>query len=152
MSSSLPTHSRPGARPVRWVRMMALLLASTGAIAQSPSNTPVEVRAGDTFSALAAPFAGGARYWGKVYDAQRSGLSDPNRIYPGMRFELVEEAGRRYLRLIGGGARDMVAARPAPSPAPQAAATAASVSVYMWRCGRRFSSSCSTATQRARAR
>ena len=113
--------------PARLFRALAgvCLLVGTSAIGQS-TPAPVEVHAGDTFSALAGPFVGGVRHWSKLYDPQRSGLADPNRIVPGMRFELVtEESGRRYLRLMGGGVRDAAAARTAPSPAPAVAAAPA---------------------------
>jgi ABC-type phosphate/phosphonate transport system substrate-binding protein len=63
------------------------------------------------------------RTWHKLYDPQLSLLPDPGRIYPGQRFELVTDAGRRYLRLLGGTARLAAAparsaAVPAPAPAP----------------------------------
>lgn len=80
--------------------------------------TLVEVRPGDTFSAIAARYTGSVRKWKDLYDASASRLADPNRILPGMRFELVEEgAGRRYLRLVDGRPTGVAAAPAAPPPA-----------------------------------
>lgn len=62
-----------------------------------------EVHAGDTFSAITARFTGDPSMWRKFYDPRRSGLDDPNRIYPGTWFELVRERGRHpYLRVLKG--------------------------------------------------
>ncbi len=85
--------------------------------------TVVEVVAGDTFANIAARFTGSMRTWSDLYDEQLSGLRDPNRIVPGMRFELVSEAGgRRYLRLAGGAVATRSAAAPIKA-APSATAT-----------------------------
>jgi phosphonate transport system substrate-binding protein len=106
-------------------------LAIAGVMAQTaaPSNI-VDVQSGDTFSGIAARYIGDVRSWAKLYDAQLSRLPDPNFILPGMRFELVSEAsGKRYLRLISGGAGNVAAAKPKPTPsaAPGAAAAPAAV-------------------------
>ena len=104
----------------------ALVAAASGLWAQ-PAGGPasVDVQAGDTFSAIAARYTGQARTWAQLYDAQRSNLPDPNRIYPGMRFELVTDAGgKRYLKLVGGPGSKLAAAAPAKvaaAPAPVAA-------------------------------
>jgi phosphonate transport system substrate-binding protein len=110
------------------VRMGLAIAAGTlffaNAASAQPGSRPnvVEVVVGDTFSSIAARYTGNVRTWADLYDAQRSGLGDPNRIEPGMRFELVAEAdGRRYLRLMGGAAASRVMAAPAktaPSAAP----------------------------------
>ena len=71
--------------------------------AATPAGAPttVEVRAGDTFSAIAARFTGDPRSWSKLYDAQLSGLPNPNLILVGMRLELVDgPSGGRYLRVV----------------------------------------------------
>jgi len=104
----------------------ACLLATGVARAQPP--TVIEVQAGDTFSGIAARFTGQARDWRKLYDRRSSGLPNPNRIQPGMRFELISEAsGRRYLRLTGASeSNPPAAASPAPAvAAPQPPAQAA---------------------------
>ena len=127
-----------------WAGLGLTLALAGGVTAQTAPSGPIEVRPGDTFSAIAAPWVGGARNWHKLYDAQRGGLSDPNRIAPGMRFELVTEGpSRRYLRLLPSGSHDPAgsrlavavpvakaappspAAAPAPKPAPVAAPTVA---------------------------
>ena len=129
MKSGSPSHPEPACARARFARPLAAvcLLVAIGAGAQpTPPSGPIEVRAGDTFSALAGPFVGGASHWRKVYDAQRTGLADPNRILPGMRFELVaEQSGRRFLRLMPSGIHDAAAARTAPSPVPAPAVAAA---------------------------
>lgn len=148
---------------LNWQRLGRTLLAAatiaavatTSVLAQpasAPGNAPastaprvIEVQAGDTFSAIAARHMGDVRRWRKLYDAQLSGLADPNQISPGMRFELVTDtaANKSYLRLIDGArptaakassatAAPAVAAKPitppaaapvtaAPAPAPAAA-------------------------------
>ena len=71
--------------------------------AATPAGAPttVEVRAGDTFSAIAARFTGDPRSWNKLYNAQLSGLPNPNLILVGMRLELVDgPSGGRYLRVV----------------------------------------------------
>jgi phosphonate transport system substrate-binding protein len=102
------------------------LLGSAGAGAQpAPVPTAVEVRAGDTFSGIAAQLTGiQPRLWRQLYDPQLSNLPDPNVVQIGMRLELVTEAsGARYLR-VAGPARVARLAAPAPaavagtSPAP----------------------------------
>jgi phosphonate transport system substrate-binding protein len=92
------------------------LLGSAGAGAQpAPVPTAVEVRAGDTFSGIAAQLTGiQPRLWRQLYDPQLSNLPDPNVVQIGMRLELVTEAsGARYLR-VAGPARVARLAAPAP--------------------------------------
>lgn len=89
-----------------WGRQAVCLAAAGmaawgGAVqAQSAAPTVVEVRHGDTFSAIATRVAGKGRRWQSLFNAQRTGLGNPNLIYPGMRFELVSEGTTRYLRLL----------------------------------------------------
>ena len=107
-----------------------------GTAAAQSGNLPtiVDVQPGDTFSAIAARYTGDPRIWRKLYNAEQSGLANPNVITPGMRLELVTEAsGSKFLRLVGGKAAVVAkAAAPAPAaapavkpPAPAAAAVAA---------------------------
>jgi phosphonate transport system substrate-binding protein len=98
------------------------LLVSTGA-QPAPENTAVEVRAGDTFSGIAAQLAGiQPRQWRQLYDPQQSNLPDPNLILVGMRIELVTDAsGARYLRVAGPARMNRPAVAAAPAPAPVAA-------------------------------
>jgi phosphonate transport system substrate-binding protein len=102
------------------------LFASTAAMAQTP--TVIQVAPGDTFSAIAGRYAGGVKSWARLYDSKLSGLTNPNRITPGMKLELVNEGGRQYLRLLGSSPL-AAATKPAPaatpSPAPAAAPTLA---------------------------
>jgi phosphonate transport system substrate-binding protein len=107
--------------------LTACLLTVVGAYAQPAvaPTTVVEVRPGDTFSAIAARYTGHASTWRKMYRPQLSRLRDPSRITPGMRFEVVSAAGgAQYLRLMHGPAA-AVAATPAPLRAPVKAAPAA---------------------------
>lgn len=109
---------------VRLSLLAAATLTALAVRAQTVTET-IDVHKGDTFSAIAARFEGDVKNWRRLYDAQLSHLPDPNRIAPGMRFELVSEAsGKRYLRLAGG-THAVVAAAPAPAPAPAAAPVAA---------------------------
>ncbi len=118
--ASTPGPGRSLARmALRWASGVCLA-AVFGASAQT-ADAPqvVEVVAGDTFSGIAARLMGSLKGWSKLYDPQLSHLPDPNLILPGQRIELVTEAGgRRYLRLIGGPATRLAAARPAPAAAP----------------------------------
>lgn len=106
-----------------------------GSVAQAQTNAAVvEVRHGDTFSAIATRVAGKGRPWQSLFNAQRTGLGNPNLIYPGMRFELVGEGPGSYLRLVNyrsapfpaGSAESNASAAPArpaaPVPAPRVAA------------------------------
>jgi phosphonate transport system substrate-binding protein len=97
----------------RNLAIVALAL-SAGWTGAQPASTVVEVRQGDTFSAIAGRVAGNAGNWARLYDAKRSNLSDPNRILPGQRLVLVAGAeGKRYLRLMSG------YALPAPASVPE---------------------------------
>lgn len=111
----------------------AMTTLGLGVASAQPSQT-IEVRAGDTFASMAAPFAGSAKSWRKLYRADLTGLANPNLVVPGMRFELVSDAnGQKYLRLIGaaGAAAPQVAKAPvAPAvkvQVTQPSATAAPV-------------------------
>ena len=102
---------------------MAVALAVSGfaAAAQTAAMTgPSDVQPGDTFSSIAARYTGDVRNWRSLYNAELSGLSNPNLILVGMRFELATDAtGKRYLHLVGApGARAAAAAAPAPVAAP----------------------------------
>ena len=124
-----------------WVSALGLALGSTVAGAQTAAaNAVVEVQAGDTFSGIAAKFIGDVRQWRKLYNAEHSGLANPNLIAVGTRFRLVTEAsGERYLQVVGAGMAPavkavvaqappaakpaaVVAPAPAQSPAPAPAA------------------------------
>jgi len=99
---------------------VALAITALPAAAQTPAPSVIEVRAGDTFSAIAARFTGDVRQWRKLYDPQRSGLRNPDLVLIGMRLELVQNAdGSAYLRVAGQGQP------PAPAAAAQAPAAAA---------------------------
>ena len=102
----------------------ASLFAACGTMAQTDTApTAIEVRPGDTFSAIAARYTGGVNSWSKLYDAKLSRLRNPNLITPGMRFELVTAGGgRQYLRVMAPGAVAVAAApTPALTPVPKAA-------------------------------
>ncbi len=101
---------------------LASALATAPALAQTPTaadGTVYEVKPGGSFSAIAAQVLGSPRQWSKLYNARMSGLSDPNLVLVGQRFELATDpASGRYLRLVGS---KPVAAAAAPAPAPAAA-------------------------------
>ncbi len=93
------------------------LSAAVGAATPAVSETIV-IKAGDTLSQIAARYTGDARQWRKLYDARKSGLSNPNVIIAGDVLELVTEAnGSRYLRAIGSTAAPTAAAALAPATA-----------------------------------
>ena len=75
---------------------VALSLAVSGLGAQTAAST-VEVRAGDTFSAIAGQYTNGVSGWRKMYRPDLSGLPNPNLILPGMRFEVATDgSGEKY--------------------------------------------------------
>ena len=98
--------------------VLALLAGATGACAADPApGAQIEVRPGDTFSAIAARHAAKGASWRSMYRPDASGLRSPDRISVGMRFELVERrqglvpaarlaAGRRPGRRARPGLRD----------------------------------------------
>ena len=113
--------------PGRWLLAATALagLVTTANLVAQPAAAPdkqVDVQVGDTFSLIAARYVGDVKRWRKLYDPQLSGLADPNRIAPGMRFELVTDASgkKSYLRLIGG---DTAAKAPAANTAAVAPTT-----------------------------
>ena len=96
------SRARRRAFTLSWLAGVALL--GWGQLDAQPSNTEVQkvidVRAGDTFSEIAATITGDVRTWRRLYDSERSGLPNPNLILAGSRLELVREPnGRQYLRV-----------------------------------------------------
>jgi phosphonate transport system substrate-binding protein len=86
-------------RRLRVLAGAAVVLITSVMAEPAVAPTVFKVRAGDTFSGIASKVTGKAWDWNRLYDPQRSQLSDPNFITPGMRFQLVTEAdGSRYLR------------------------------------------------------
>lgn len=80
---------------------MAFLASAFAQTAVAPT-TFVEVRAGDSFSSIAARYIGNPRHWRKMYDTSLTGWKTPALIYPGMRFEVVTRPnGSKYLKLVG---------------------------------------------------
>ena len=132
-----------------WLLGAALSTTAAFALAQAQGADAgtIEVKPGDTFSALAGRITGNVRTWASLYDPQLSQLANPNLVLPGQRFELVTEGGKRYLRLIGGKATKLAAAAtkstakvaadppatavkaPEPVPVPAAPATPAVAAV-----------------------
>jgi phosphonate transport system substrate-binding protein len=121
-----------GGQVLRRVGVVAALfgLAVASAFAQTGTAAKsVDVKPGDTFSSIASQFLGPQGAWQSLYDARRSGISNPNRIQAGTRLELVTAAsGKRYLRVATGESAAPLAAAaatpakaaPAVSPAPAA--------------------------------
>jgi phosphonate transport system substrate-binding protein len=90
-------------------------LAALPAVASE--GTLVEVKAGDTFSGIAARYIGSARHWKTMYRGDLSGLPNPNVLAIGMRLEVASDStGARYLRVVGSAEKGSMA-----SAAPQAA-------------------------------
>ncbi len=125
-----PRAPRAGFAAQRLILALGLVFAAAGARAQSGET--IDVKAGDTFSAIAAKYTGDARNWRKLYSAENSGLPNPNLIAVGTRLELVTESnGARYLRVVGARSAPAAAmakaapAAPAPTPAPAAPAPVA---------------------------
>lgn len=122
---ALPRHSM-GHGVAQGARFGLVAAAAMLAVAGAQAQAIVEVKPGDTFSAMAAQHTGNLRTWRQMYRPQLSGLANPDRIAVGMRFEVVSDAQGKYLRLVGGKSGAAVAAepKPAPAPAPKAAAPA----------------------------
>ncbi len=135
IQSGFDTAPVRGRRLCRLFRTAAFVGAATLTVlslgpAQAQAPQLIEVRAGDTFSAIAGQFARGVGSWRKLYRPDLTGLADPNLIVPGMRFEMASDSsGQKYLRLVSGvGGTSQVAAAPAaaaPAPTPQVAAAPA---------------------------
>jgi phosphonate transport system substrate-binding protein len=105
-------------------------MGAGSALAQTPQI--VEVRPGDSFASVAGPLAGGMSKWRKLYRPELSGLSDPNKVVAGMRFELVNDtSGQPYLRRVTARGTTTAKVTPAaavplalPAAAPQASTAA----------------------------
>lgn len=120
-ASATSRHGVPTS-PLRSHIAAAAFLAAGGMLALPVQAETIEVKPGDTFSGIAARVVGKATMWSKVYDPQLTGLRDPNVILPGMRFEVVEDGGRKYLKLVGGATPSAAAPAPAKPAAPVVAA------------------------------
>lgn len=112
---------------IRFKDVLAALLAVAAGLSQAQTSTEsqvVEVRAGDTFSAIAGRFTGDPRKWSQLYHPRLSGLPNPDIVRKGSKLELVTQPdGKRYLRVVG--TTVAVAAAPAPAAAPKAEAAPA---------------------------
>ena len=113
------------------VGLAALAIGLAAPVGAQAPGEAIVVQRGDTFAQIASRFAVDQRQWRKLYDAQRSGLSNPNLILVGQRLELVQAPdGARYLRLVGGAVAPVSAdKRDTPRPAAQAAPAAPLVAV-----------------------
>ncbi|MBL8397225.1 MAG: PhnD/SsuA/transferrin family substrate-binding protein [Candidatus Accumulibacter sp.] len=98
-----------------------LLSAMVCAQPASSQGGVITVRAGDTFSSIAARYSGDPASWRQFYNPRLSGLKNPNRLSVGMQLEMVSDpAHGRYLRLASptGKTAESVAASTTPaSPA-----------------------------------
>src|SRR6516225_3282097 len=87
------SRARRRAFTLSWLAGVALL--GWGQLDAQPSNTEVQkvidVRAGDTFSEIAATITGDVRTWRRLYDSERSGLPNPDLILACSRLELIRE-------------------------------------------------------------
>lgn len=123
------------ARPRFAVQLAAMLsaLAALSAPSAAQTNAPAvgtvfELKAGDTFSSVAARVNGNPRLWRQLYDPKRSGLPNPNLVRAGSALELAQAPdGKAYLRVAARG-QPTSAAATAP-PVEKAAAPPAPASV-----------------------
>ena len=104
--------------------LAGICLLLSAVVCAQPANPPGEmitVRTGDTFSSIAARNTGNPASWRQLYNPQRSGLRNPNRLSVGMQLELVsDQANGRYLRLAApttGKSTESIAATTPPPPA-----------------------------------
>jgi hypothetical protein len=123
------SHDRTGERrrtvSVCWA--LTLLASAASVCARPAASSPIEVRAGDTFSAIAARYAGKGASWRSMYRPDASQLPNPDRVTVGMRFEVANDDKGRYLRLVVPHGMAGPTERPgAPVSAPAAAATVSS--------------------------
>jgi phosphonate transport system substrate-binding protein len=115
-----------------WWATGSVLMAQSAVAQPAPPPAPsatlptlVDVRAGDTFSSIAARYTGDTRSWAKLYNAKLGGLPNANLIQVGMRLELVTEpGGTRYLRVVSDRANMAAAKASATEPAPSVAKAA----------------------------
>lgn len=114
---------RARAHGARWGALAACMVFAGALSAQTAAEpSVVEVQWGDTFSAIASRYTGDLRSWRKMYDPQRTGLPNPDKIQVGMRLELVVESNNtRYLRLQLPSAA-VAGVPPKPRPVPAAVA------------------------------
>jgi phosphonate transport system substrate-binding protein len=86
-------------------------------------GTVVEVKAGDTFSGIAARYTGNARKWQVMYRSDLSGLPNPNLLAIGLRLQLASDStGARYLQVVAPAAKGNMAGATRPA-APVAMAS-----------------------------
>jgi phosphonate transport system substrate-binding protein len=122
-----PQRTNPGRqRPTLGAVGLAALacLATSSHAADAPAV--VDVRPGDTFSAIAARYTGNVKLWRQLYNPQLSGLANPDRLPAGARLELATDtSGARYLRVLsapGARASGASTSTAATTSAPVAAA------------------------------
>lgn len=63
-------------------------------VAAPPQTATVdyyEIVSGDTLSAIAKKFYGNGSLYGKIFDANREVIKDPNKIYPGQKIRIPLE-------------------------------------------------------------
>ncbi len=100
---------------------LTLLAGATGVLARTDAGVPIEVRAGDSFSRIAARHVDKGLSWRSMYRAGASRLPNPDHLAVGMRLEVVTDDKGRYLRVVTAGSGDAAASRPAvaaAAPAP----------------------------------
>jgi len=64
----------------------------TVAQASSPAATMYEVKSGDTLSKIAKVVYGDANAYGKIFEANKPMLKDPDKIYPGQQLRIPPKA------------------------------------------------------------
>lgn len=95
-------HDRTGVlrRSVSVCWALTFLAGAASVCARPAASSPIEVRAGDTFSSIVARHGGKGASWRSMYRPDASQLSSPDRITVGMRFEIATDDKGRYLRLV----------------------------------------------------
>lgn len=60
--------------------------------AAAQAGTTYEIRKGDTLSAIAQRHYGDASQWRRIYEANRSVIDDPDKIFPGQKITIPPKA------------------------------------------------------------
>ena len=60
-------------------------------VAAPAADLYYEVKSGDTLSKIAKHYYGNANLYGKIFDANRDLLKDPDKIYPGQKLRIPSQ-------------------------------------------------------------
>ncbi len=65
---------------------------STAAPVSAPASTYYTIESGDTLSKIAGRFYGDTQKYNKIFEANREVIKDPDKIYPGQKIRIPQEA------------------------------------------------------------